>query len=352
MQRNERDLASTSPYSCHNHLGRLILRGLLCLIFLVSAIGCTGCISAPQTPSPSPNDTLQTRKLGRGASPQDVFTAAKEGVWRGVDNGQEALNPDALEARLFALEVAEHAEDMVRPEHQKRVKAALFGAHQVVRLAHFSGELEGIYPVPGGKVSAKQKQRALKRRRRLKPGVLQINFPKAGKRVKEQLFDANGKMRPEAYWAFSKLLGDPGHGTYGEEAWVAVHPRLLTLLYYTAHHFDRPIEVISAYRVPKRSSRKGSRHIMGRAVDITIRGVGRRRLMAYLEKSFSRVGIGWYPRSTFIHLDVRKHTYYWVDRSKPGRRQRTRKRRIRRKPRRGTDPTLSTIHLPLKKLYR
>lgn len=30
------------------------------------------------------------------------------------------------------------------------------------------------------------------------------------------------------------------------------------------------------------------------------------------------MGVGYYPRSTFVHLDVRDRSAYWVDRSRPG----------------------------------
>jgi hypothetical protein len=35
-------------------------------------------------------------------------------------------------------------------------------------------------------------------------------------------------------------------------------------------------------------------------------------------RTFNRVGVGYYPNSSFVHLDVREYAAYWVDYSRPG----------------------------------
>jgi hypothetical protein len=35
-------------------------------------------------------------------------------------------------------------------------------------------------------------------------------------------------------------------------------------------------------------------------------------------RRFSNVGVGYYPNSVFVHLDVRETSGYWVDYSRPG----------------------------------
>lgn len=101
------------------------------------------------------------------------------------------------------------------------------------------------------------------------------------------------------------------------------HPisgRLLDLLYRTMVHFDVPyIWVVSGYR-PSRST---SRHSQGRAVDMVLPGVSDENLATYL-RTLGFVGVGIYPQSGFVHLDVREQSYFWVDRSLPGRRSRVR----------------------------
>jgi uncharacterized protein YcbK (DUF882 family) len=224
-------------------------------------------------------------------------------------------------------------------------------ARRRVAVAAVAGAVPCSYPLPGGAVSDERKAAAVKRPRRLKPGELVVRFPKASKTAKVLLYDERGAMRPEAYVELTQLLTDPHQGHGAEDPYLAYEPRLFAILYYVAQHFDRPIEVVSAYRVTQRT-RSSSNHAKGRAIDFVVEKVPRQRLMAYLERSFSQIGVGWYPRSTFVHVDVRDSTYYWVDRSRPGQPQRPWKRRIGRKPKPGSDPTLRTIHLPLNVLFR
>lgn len=91
-------------------------------------------------------------------------------------------------------------------------------------------------------------------------------------------------------------------------------PRLLDLVYRSVRHFDtRVVDVVSGYR----RDRAGSRHTQGRAVDMRIDGVSPHRLAAYL-RGLGFVGVGLYPRSGFVHLDVRDASYFWVDDTAPG----------------------------------
>jgi hypothetical protein len=50
-----------------------------------------------------------------------------------------------------------------------------------------------------------------------------------------------------------------------------------------------------------------------------VEGVKNTDLRDYLRKSFKKVGVGYYPNSTFVHLDVRKdRSAFWIDYSGPG----------------------------------
>jgi uncharacterized protein YcbK (DUF882 family) len=229
--------------------------------------------------------------------------------------------------------------------------AALFAAQQRVRLAGFAADLEGVYRLPSGKPATKaQIQRA--RRQRVKPGELIVSYPKAGRSLRVQLYGKDGRMDRRAYMALSRLLYSPKESHLGEDPWVAYHPRVFAMLYFVGQHFDRPVEVVSAFRVQRQGSRRTSNHNLGRAVDIVVRAVPRRRLLRYMDGSFRKAGVGWYPRSTFLHLDTRKANYYWTDFSGPGQRQRNRERRPPRKARPGTDPTEHTVHLRPRDLYK
>jgi uncharacterized protein YcbK (DUF882 family) len=91
-------------------------------------------------------------------------------------------------------------------------------------------------------------------------------------------------------------------------------PRLLDLVYRSMLHFDaKVVRVVSGFR----KDRAGSRHTQGRAVDMTIEGVPNEDLAAYV-RQFGFVGVGLYPKSGFVHLDVRDSSYFWIDDSAPG----------------------------------
>lgn len=97
--------------------------------------------------------------------------------------------------------------------------------------------------------------------------------------------------------------------------------RLLWLFAEVAQHFDAPIEIVSGFRGNARGS---SRHRTGEAIDFRVIGVDPKRVYEYC-KGFPRVGVGYYPRSQFVHLDVRERSYWWIDDSGPGQRSRYRK---------------------------
>lgn len=95
-------------------------------------------------------------------------------------------------------------------------------------------------------------------------------------------------------------------------------PALLDLLYRIQLHFDAPcIRVISAHRAPKGS--RESQHTRGRAADIAVPGASDSEVAAWV-RSLGGTGVGLYPRSGFVHVDVREHSHSWVDGSGPGKR--------------------------------
>ena len=99
-----------------------------------------------------------------------------------------------------------------------------------------------------------------------------------------------------------------------------IHPRLARLLYETGRHFSgHRIEVVSGYRHPSVSRNPGSLHVKGEACDLRVAGVDNARLRDFLRQSFDKIGVGYYPNSSFVHLDVRpKGRAFWVDYSGPG----------------------------------
>jgi len=121
--------------------------------------------------------------------------------------------------------------------------------------------------------------------------------------------DKKGKVTPLAETEVSKLFG-------ATTPRPATDPRLIRLLAKVSDHFgSRPIRVVSGYRT--RSFFEDSRHKLSCAVDFSIPGVENVVVRDYL-RSLSDVGVGYYPNSSFVHLDVRDASTYWVDYAGPG----------------------------------
>ena len=96
----------------------------------------------------------------------------------------------------------------------------------------------------------------------------------------------------------------------------SIDDRLLHLIVKVSDTFGgRPIRVVSGYR--EHSFAVESKHKVGRAFDFSIPGVPNAVLKDYL-RSLSDVGVGYYPNSTHVHLDVREESAYWMDESATG----------------------------------
>ncbi len=94
-----------------------------------------------------------------------------------------------------------------------------------------------------------------------------------------------------------------------------VDPRTLALAYRIETHFGVPeLRVVSGYRVPKPGSR--SNHGKGRAIDMVVPGVADEEV-ARFAREIGFVGVGVYPTSQFVHVDIRPRSYFWVDFSGP-----------------------------------
>jgi hypothetical protein len=86
-------------------------------------------------------------------------------------------------------------------------------------------------------------------------------------------------------------------------------------------HFDkfgvsRKVHIVSGYR----PASKGSYHATAQALDLHIDGLSNEQIVAFC-KTLPDVGCGYYPNSTFVHIDMRApgtgHVS-WIDASGPG----------------------------------
>ena len=121
--------------------------------------------------------------------------------------------------------------------------------------------------------------------------------------------DKKGKVTTTAQTEVSKLFGATGTRP-------PTDPRLIKLLAKVSDKFgSRPIRIVSGYRT--RSFFQDSRHKSSHAVDFSIPGVDNVTVRDYL-RTLGPVGVGYYPNSSFVHLDVRDSATYWVDYAGPG----------------------------------
>lgn len=119
----------------------------------------------------------------------------------------------------------------------------------------------------------------------------------------------NGSYLPEAVGEIERLLRDFRTGETH-----AIDLRLLDTLWVLQDrcHGMGTFEVISGYRSAATNARlqgttegvaPNSLHLEGRAVDVRLSGVDTTRLRD-IALELARGGVGYYPRSDFVHLDT------------------------------------------------
>jgi uncharacterized protein YcbK (DUF882 family) len=120
---------------------------------------------------------------------------------------------------------------------------------------------------------------------------------------------SNGAYRPDALARIDHILRD--HRT-GEVK--SMDPQLLDLLASVQGQLgcSAPFHIISGYRSPETNAQlrkrttgvaKFSYHMLGRAIDIRLPGCDTRRLRKAC-LAYRKGGVGYYPRSDFVHLDT------------------------------------------------
>jgi uncharacterized protein YcbK (DUF882 family) len=95
-----------------------------------------------------------------------------------------------------------------------------------------------------------------------------------------------------------------------------IDPRLLTILSHVNDRYGgRPIELLSGYRFQRRTT---SNHFHGTAADIRVAGVRPRDLRDFVSSlDAGGMGVGFYPRVGFVHVDVRPApSFRWIDNSR------------------------------------
>jgi uncharacterized protein YcbK (DUF882 family) len=135
-----------------------------------------------------------------------------------------------------------------------------------------------------------------------------------------RLYDDAGAVDATAAAQLDELLcdaRDPKRLEVGH-----IDRRTLQLLFKAAYHFEvGEVQVVSAYRKPGR--RREGPHGTGSAIDFRLPSVTASALASYL-RGLPRTGVGIYthPKTQYVHLDSREHSFHWLDASPPRRRWR------------------------------
>ncbi len=131
-----------------------------------------------------------------------------------------------------------------------------------------------------------------------------------------RLYDDHGQLDREQARAFMRIAGSgkraPDDASDDDER---LDVRVVQLAMRASYHFKAAaISIVSATRPGARG-----KHGSGEALDFALEGVKAPILAAYL-RGLPRAGVGIYthPKTQYVHLDVREHSYHWIDGSPPG----------------------------------
>ena len=95
-----------------------------------------------------------------------------------------------------------------------------------------------------------------------------------------------------------------------------IDPRLVDALRDIAREVGGKLDLVSGYRAPQHRW-DHNYHNRAQAADIRVPGMPAYKLRGIARKLGIK-GVGWYPTTNMIHVDVRDEPYYWVDWSASG----------------------------------
>ena len=130
-----------------------------------------------------------------------------------------------------------------------------------------------------------------------------------------QCYCRQGQYVPEVLQGISRLMRD--HRT---DEVHPIDPRLLDQLHQVSLKFPTPpvFHIVSGYRSPATNARlrrqsakvaKNSLHMYGKAVDLRVPGCATRKVRQAF-KALRSGGVGYYPRSDFVHIDTGPVRYW------------------------------------------
>ncbi len=134
-----------------------------------------------------------------------------------------------------------------------------------------------------------------------------IESVNTGEQVEVKLDLATGEVDPASYRSLRHLMRCQRTG-----AETPMDPRLAELLYRISQRTKQKILLVSGFRAPMFSAADLSYHTRGMAADIRIPGMTP-LMVRELVVSMGVKGVGYYPVSQFVHVDVRDERSFWTD---------------------------------------
>lgn len=279
---------------------------LSCLVFLVSALSC---FVVSTTFAQVEHRVRPGQTLSRIAKRYHVSVAALA--------AQNRLSTDASLQTGQVLQIPSDGVVFVRRGQTLRAIAKLHRVEvdELARANHIRANAElrvgQRLVLPGTEEDSSESAPRWGRPRH--PGTVTCLRMATHRQSKIQLVDRRGAVRRRALPALARLMAPRG-----SRETKSPHPQLVRLLARVSDHFGgRVIEIVSGYRPAGGYTGQESRHTQGHAIDFRVRGVPNTELRDFC-RTFRHVGVGYYPNSLFVHLDVRRDDTYWVDLSRPG----------------------------------
>jgi len=166
-----------------------------------------------------------------------------------------------------------------------------------------------LHPLPGAAEDpvAEAAPGAVARRPTGKKGHLALRLVNTGEQIDVKLDLASGEVEASSYRALRHLMRCQRTG-----AETPLDPRLIELLYRISQRTRQTIEIVSGFRAPMFSLATLSYHTRGMAADIRVPGMTP-LMVRDLARSMGVKGIGYYPVSQFVHVDVRDEPQEWTD---------------------------------------
>jgi len=138
-------------------------------------------------------------------------------------------------------------------------------------------------------------------------GHLELELVNTGERLKVAFDLATGEPDAANYRRLRHFMRCQRTG-----AETPLDPRLVELLHRLSQLTRQRIQVVSGFRAPMFSTADLSYHTRGMAADIRIPGMTP-LMVRDLAESMGVGGLGYYPTSQFVHIDVRSERARWID---------------------------------------